>query len=111
MYIKNPEILLKELIVGINGQVWLVNECSTLSNAEPLPTYEFCFMTDIPVKSSQFQTYYHMTKTLKAKAELTLYDKSFELLCNGEIKYGPIVAIDTKDKFISVLIEMLPANF
>ena len=112
MNIKNPETLSKELIVGINGQMWIVNECNKLADAERnLPAYEFECITDVPVKSSPNQQYYHMTKTLRARAELTLYDKSFELLCNGEIKYGPIVAIDTKDKFISVLTEMLPANF
>ena len=113
MHIENPEALLKRPIIGRDGQMWIVNECDLLLDVERNgPTYQFHFITDVPVKSSPNQTYYHMTKALTAKAELTLFrhqhENIFELKCNGEVRYGPISAIDTVDKFKIILIDMLP---
>jgi hypothetical protein len=114
MYIENPEALLKRPIIGRDGQMWIVCECSKLADVERnAPMYEFLFITDVPVKSSPNQTYYHMTKALKVKAELTLLKSGynynvFELVCNGMVEHGYVKDIDTVDKFIIKIIDMLP---
>lgn len=112
MHIENPEALLKKPIIGSDGQMWIVTECNRYADVDRGPYYEFVFVTDVPVKSSPQQKYYHMTKALKVKAELTFlrhqHENIFELACNGEVRYGPISAIDTVDKFKIILIEMLP---
>ena len=108
MYIENPEALLKGPIIGRDTQMWIVTECNRYADVDRGPYYEFVFVTDVPVKSSPHQQYYHMTKLKTEKAELRLFKKQFELRCNGEVRYGPISAIDTVDKFKIILIDMLP---
>jgi hypothetical protein len=116
MHIENPEKLLKRPIIGRDGQMWIVNECDLLLDAERNgPTYEFHFITDVPVKSSPNQTYYHMTKALRAKAELTLFrhqhENIFELECNGAVVHGYLKDINTVDKFIIKIVDMLPVCY
>jgi hypothetical protein len=113
MYIENPEKLLTTPIVGKDGQIWIVCECSKLANAESdSPSYEFLFITDVPVKSSPNQVYYSMTKAKREKAELTLYrvqhENVYELVCAGQSIHGPISEINNVDGFIEKIKLMLP---
>ena len=113
MYIENPEKLLSTPIFGRDGQLWIAAECTKLTNAESRGhTYEFKLITDVPVKSSPNQVYYSMTKARKETVELTLYrvqhEGVFELVCNGAVERGYTKDIDTMDKFIYRLKEMLP---
>lgn len=113
MYIENPEKLLTTPIFGSDGQLWIVAECTRLSNAESRGhTYEFKLVTDVPVKSSPNQVYYSMTRARSEKVELTMYkvdsEGMFGMVCNGVSEYGYTKDIDTMDKFIYRLKEMLP---
>ena len=113
MYIENPEKLLTTPIFGSDGQLWIVAECTRLSNAESRGhTYEFKLVTDVPVKSSPNQMYYSMTKARSEKVELTMYkvdsEGMFGMVCNGVSEYGYTKDIDTMDKFVYRLKEMLP---
>lgn len=116
MHIENPEALLKRPIIGRDGQMWIVTECNRYADVENGPYYEFTFVTDEPVKSSPNQQYYHMTKLKTEKAELRLFKYQtdghlFELRCNGQSQYGPIGDINTKDKFIIKIVDMLPVCY
>ena len=112
MYIENPEALLKGPIIGRDTQMWVVAECSKLADVDTGPYYEFTFITQVPVKSSPNQQYYHYTKQKLEKAQLSFmrhqHENIFELRCNGQSQYGPIRDINTADKFIIKIIDMLP---
>lgn len=115
MYIENPEKLLSTPIFGSDGQLWIVAECNILSNAESRGhTYEFKLVTDVPVKSSPNQVYYSMTKVRSETVELIMYPSSgwrggvFQLVCNGVAEHGYTNDIDTMDKFVYRLNQMLP---
>ena len=113
MRIENPEKLLTTPVFGRDGQLWIVTECTKLALSTNGPTYEFKLVTDVPVKSSPNQVYYSMTKAITETVELTLYKSGyknnvFELVCNGMVEHGYIKDIDTMDKFIYRLKEMLP---
>lgn len=108
MYIKNPEVVLQKIIRGIDGREWQVFEVS--KHADVLigaPMYEFNLITNLPLFNG-------LTKQRKEKVELTIFkvDKSkdclFELYCNGQMKHGYMVDIDTQQKFIQQLEDMLP---
>ena len=116
MYIENPEKLLTKPIIGRDGQMWIVCECSRLADAETdSPMYEFKLITDVPVKSSPNQVYYSMTKARRETVELTLYrvqhESLFELVCNGAVERGYVKDIDTLDKFIIKIVDMLPVCY
>lgn len=113
MYIENPEKLLTTPIFGSDGQLWIVAECTRLTNAESRGhTYEFKLVTDVPVKSSPNQMYYSMTKARSETVELTMYkvdnEGIFEMTCYGMVEHGYTKDIDTMDKFTYRLKEMLP---
>ena len=113
MYIENPEKLLTTPIFGSDGQLWIVAECTRLTNAESRGhTYEFKLVTDVPVKSSPNQMYYSMTKARSEKVELTMYkvdsEGIFEMVCNGMIEHGYTKDINTIAKFTYRLNQMLP---
>ena len=112
MYIENPEKLLSNPIFGRDGQLWIVTECTRLAYSFNGHTYEFKLVTDVPVKSSPNQMYYSMTKARSEKVELTMYkvdsEGMFEMVCNGVREYGYTKDIDTMDKFVYRLKEMLP---
>ena len=108
MNIKNPEIVLQKIIRGIDGREWQVCEVSKLADAESnSPMYEFKLITNLPLFNG-------LTKQRKEKVELTIFnslskeDTLFELYCNGQMKHGYMVDIDTKEKFIQQLEDMLP---
>ena len=112
MYIENPEKLLSTPILGTDGQLWIVCECTRLAVGTDAPIYEFKLVTDAPVKSSPNQVYYSMTKARRETVELTLYnvghESVYELVCNGMVEHGYVKDIDSADKFVYRLKEMLP---
>jgi hypothetical protein len=111
MIIKNPEKILQQPIFTKDGDLWFVKDVNVLMDGDI--TYEFKLVTQVPVKSSPNQQYYHMTRTMDETAKLVLitnYTKNniYELLCGGAMWRGYCEDIDTMDKFISVLADKLP---
>ena len=111
MIIKNPEKILQQPIFTQDGDLWFVKDVNVLMDGDI--TYEFKLVTQVPVKSSPNQQYYHMTRTMDETAKLVLitnYTKNniYELLCGGAMWRGYCEDIDTMDKFISVLADRLP---
>ena len=111
MILKNPEKILHQPIFTKDGELWFVKDVNVLMDGDI--TYEFRLVTQIPVKSSPNQQYYHMTRTMDETVKLVLitnYTKNniYELLCGGAMWRGYCEDIDTMDKFISVLADRLP---
>ena len=111
MILKNPEKILQEPIFTKDGDLWFVKDVNVTMDDDV--TYEFKLVTQIPVKSSPNQQYYHMTRTMDETVKLVLitdYTKNniYELLCGGAMWRGYCEDIDTMDKFISVLADRLP---
>ena len=111
MIIKNFDKILHQPIFTKDGELWFVKDVNVLMSGDI--TYEFKLVTQVPVKSSPNQQYYHMTRTMDETAKLVLitdYTKNniYELLCGGAMWRGYCEDIDTMDKFISVLADRLP---
>ena len=111
MILKNPEKILHQPIFTKDGELWFVKDVNVTMDEDV--TYEFKLVTQIPVKSSPNQQYYHMTRTMDETVKLVLitdYTKNniYELLCGGAMWRGYCEDIDTMDKFISVLADRLP---
>ena len=112
MIIKNPEKILKQWIPAATGDIWFVKDVSVKMDVGI--DYEIKLVTEAPVKSSPNQQYYHMTKAIEETAVLRLhktdYGKNgvYQLVCGSKVWQGYCVDIDTMDKFISVLADMLP---
>ena len=112
MTLKNVDKILHQPIFTKDGELWFVKDVNVLMDGDI--TYEFKLVTQVPVKSSPNQQYYHMTRTMDETAKLTLiktdYAKNniYELLCGGAMWRGYCEDIDTMDKFISVLADRLP---
>ena len=112
MTLKNVDKILHQPIFTKDGDLWFVKDVNVTMDDDV--TYEFKLVTQIPVKSSPNQQYYHMTRTMDETAKLTLiktdYAKNniYELLCGGAMWRGYCEDIDTMDKFISVLADKLP---
>jgi hypothetical protein len=114
MILKNPDKILHQPIFTKDGNFWFATDVNVLMHIDNSIEYEFKLVTQIPVKSSPNQQYYHMTRTMDETAKLTLiktdYAKNniYELLCGGAMWRGYCSDIDTMDKFISVLADKLP---
>jgi hypothetical protein len=111
MILKNVDKILNQPIFTKDGDLWFVKDVNVLMDGDI--TYEFRLVTQIPVKSSPNQQYYHYTRTMDETAKLVLitnYTKNniYELLCGGAMWRGYCEDIDTMDKFISVLADRLP---
>lgn len=111
MILKNVEKILHKPILTKDGNLWFAKDVNVTMDDDV--TYEFKLVTQVPVKSSPNQQYYHMTRTMDETAKLVLitnYTKNniYELLCGGAMWRGYCEDIDTMDKFISVLADMLP---
>jgi len=112
MIIKNPDKILQQPIFTKAGDLWFVKDVSVKMDVGI--DYEFKLVTQVPVKSSPNQQYYHMTRAIEETVVLTLiktdYAKNniYELLCGGATWSGYCEDIDTMDKFISVLADKLP---
>ncbi len=106
MIIKNPDKLLKQFIPS-NGNLWFVRDLSVTMDEYGI-TYIYKMSTEIPVKSSPHQLYYHMTRAIEQEATLRLLGTTYELYCNGCILHGYCKDIDSMDKFIIQLSNILP---
>lgn len=111
MIIKNVDKILHQPIFTKDGELWFVKDVNVTMDDDV--TYEFKLVTQVPVKSSPNQQYYHMTRTMDETVKLVLitdYTKNniYELLCGGAMWRGYCEDIDTMDKFISVLADKLP---
>lgn len=111
MILKNVEKILHQPIFTKDGELWFVKDVNVTMDDDV--TYEFKLVTQVPVKSSPNQQYYHMTRTMDETVKLVLitdYTKNniYELLCGGAMWRGYCEDIDTMDKFISVLADRLP---
>ena len=111
MTLKNVDKILHQPIFTKDGDLWFVKDVNVLMDGDI--TYEFKLVTQVPVKSSPNQQYYHMTRTMDETVKLVLitdYTKNniYELLCGGAMWRGYCEDIDTMDKFISVLADRLP---
>ena len=114
MYIENPEKLLSTPIFGTDGQLWIVCECIRLAVGTDGPTYEFKLITDVPVKSSPNQQYYHSTRRIHKEVKLRLTETDYgkhnvySVSTDEKVWRGYCKDIDTMDKFILVLADLLP---
>ena len=116
MILKNVDKILHQPIFTKDGELWFVKDVNVLMDGDI--TYEFKLVTQVPVKSSPNQQYYHMTRTMDETAKLRLHkmvdryakqgDSVYELNCGGAMWHGYCEDIDTMDKFISVLADKLP---
>ena len=111
MILKNVDKILHQPIFTKDGNLWFVKDVNVTMDDDV--TYEFKLVTQVPVKSSPNQQYYHMTRTMDETVKLVLitdYTKNniYELLCGGAMWRGYCEDIDTMDKFISVLADRLP---
>ena len=111
MTLKNVDKILHQPIFTKDGDLWFVKDVNVTMDDDV--TYEFKLVTQVPVKSSPNQQYYHMTRTMDETVKLVLitdYTKNniYELLCGGAMWRGYCEDIDTMDKFISVLADKLP---
>ena len=111
MTLKNVDKILHQPIFTKDGELWFVKDVNVTMDDDV--TYEFKLVTQVPVKSSPNQQYYHMTRTMDETVKLVLitdYTKNniYELLCGGAMWRGYCEDIDTMDKFISVLADRLP---
>jgi hypothetical protein len=107
MIIKNPEKLLKEVIPTIDGDLWYVTELNLTMDGSGI-LYIYKMSTDIPVKSSPNQQYYNMTRRMEQEVILRLFDNIYELYSNGQTSHGYCKDIDTINKFISKVVDILP---
>ena len=107
MIIKNPDKLLKQFIPTPDGDIWYVTDLSVKMD-EDGTTYTYKMDTQVPVKSSPNQQYYHMTRRMEQEVKLKFDGSMYELYCSGQTWRGHCVDIDTMDKFIKKVADMLP---
>jgi hypothetical protein len=106
MIIKNPEKLLKQWIPA-NGDLWCVIDLS-LTMYEDSITYNYKLITEAPVKSSPNQQYYNMTRRIEKEVQLRLNEHTYQLSTPETVWQGYNKDIDTIDKFIKQLENVLP---
>jgi hypothetical protein len=110
MILKNPDKLLRQFIPSATGNlIWCATNVSVRMDDEI--TYIFEFHTQIPVKSSPNQQYYSMTRAKNCEVKLKLFGDTYEIFCEGETQRGYCTDIDTLDKFIHILIYLLPNTY
>jgi len=107
MIIKNPDKLLKQFIPTPDGDLWYVADLS-ITMDDSGTAYIYKMSTDIPVKSSPNQQYYHMTRRMEQEVKLKFDGSMYELYCSGQTWRGHCADIDTINKFISKVANMLP---
>ena len=108
MLIKNPEKLLKQWIPTHNGDLWYVTDVSVTIDVDNGIAYIFKLQTDAPVKSSPNQQYYNMTRTIEKEVTLRLSRHTYQLSTPETVWQGYNKDIDTIDKFIKQLENVLP---
>ncbi len=110
MILKNPDKLLRQFIPSATGNlVWCATNVNVTMDDEI--TYTFEFVTQAPVKSSPNQQYYSMTRAKNCEVKLKLFGDTYEIFCEGETQRGYCTDIDTLDKFIHILIYLLPNTY
>ncbi len=105
MIIKNPEKLLKQWI-PTNEDLWYVTDLNVTMD-EYGTAYIYKMSTDIPVKSSPNQQYYHMTRRVEQEVTLRITGPIYELYCDGCVLHGYCKNIDSMDKFINQISNIL----
>jgi hypothetical protein len=105
MIIKNPEKLLKQWI-PTNEDLWYVTDLSVTMD-ESGTAYTYKMSTDIPVKSSPNQQYFHMTRRIQQEVTLRITGPIYELYCDGCVLHGYCKDIDSMDKFINQISNIL----
>ncbi len=106
MIIKNPDKLLKQWI-NANDDLWYVTDLN-LTMYEDSIAYIYKMRTEAPVKSSPNQQYYHMTRTIEKEVTLRITGLVYELYCDGLALHGYCKDIDSMDKFINQIENILP---
>jgi hypothetical protein len=107
MTLKNPEKLLNQWIPTPDGDLWYVMDLSITMDENGI-TYLYKLTTDAPVKSSPHQQYYNMTRTIEREVQLRFDGTMYDLYCSGQTWRGYCGDIDTMNKFISKVADMLP---
>jgi hypothetical protein len=111
MIIKNPDKLLKQWIPGTNGDIWFVDDVTVTMNEQGV-SYIFRFITELPVKNSPNQQYYHSTRRIHKEVTLRFNDRNtYSLLTDEKIWHGFCGDIDTMNKFITVVADVLPNTY
>ena len=111
MIIKNPDKLLNQWIPGTNGDIWFVDDVTVTMNEQGV-SYIFRFITELPVKNSPNQQYYHSTRRIHKEVTLRFNDRNtYSLLTDEKIWHGFCGDIDTMNKFITVVADVLPNTY
>jgi len=114
MILKNPDKLLKQWIPGTNGDIWFVDDVSITMDIDNGIAYVFRCITEWPVKNSPNQQYYHSTRRIHKEVKLRLNQKgygdknTYSVHTDEKMWHGYCEDIDTMDKFILVLADLLP---
>ena len=106
MIIKNPEKLLKQWI-PTNEDLWYVTDLS-VTMEDSGTAYIYKMFTEVPVKSSPNQQYYHMTRAFEKEVTLRITGIVYELYCDGCALHGYCKDINSMDKFIKQIENILP---
>ena len=108
MILKNPDKILKQWIPATNGDIWFVDDVTVTMNEQGV-SYIFRFITELPVKNSPNQQYYHSTRRIHKEVTLRFNDRNtYSLLTDEKIWHGFCGDIDTMNKFITVVADVLP---
>jgi len=70
--------------------------------------YTYKMRTEAPVKSSPNQQYYHMTRAFEKEVTLRITGIVYELYCDGCALHGYCKDINSMDKFIKQIENILP---
>ena len=109
MIIKNADKLLKQWIPAATGDIWFVDDVSITMDSDNGIVYVFRCITELPVKNSPNQQYYHSTRRIHKEVKLRFNDRNtYSLTTDEETWRGFCGDIDTMDKFISVVADVLP---
>ena len=111
MILKNPDKILKQWIPATNGDIWFADDVTVTMNEQGV-SYIFRFITELPVKNSPNQQYYHSTRRIRKEVTLRFNDRNtYSLLTDEKIWHGFCGDIDTMNKFITVVADVLPNTY
>jgi hypothetical protein len=84
----------------------------TVTMNEQGVSYIFRFITELPVKNSPNQQYYHSSRRIHKEVTLRFNDRNtYSLLTDEKIWHGFCGDIDTMNKFITVVADVLPNTY
>jgi hypothetical protein len=107
MILKNPEKLLKQWISAHDSDLWYVTDLNVTMD-QYSTRYIYKLQTEAPVKSSPNQQYYHMTRRIDKEVTLMLNQQTYQLSTPETVWQGYCKDIDTMDKFIKQIENVLP---